>query len=109
MLNFVLSSSNSIPFSPRQFEYEKNDAKLRNGQLQVDMNHFFVADYLQKIQHPTLCALLEQILCERRDFLSKINNNVVEFQVNNGSPANNGKQANNDKQATNGNQANHSN
>lgn len=65
-----------------QYEYEKNDAKLRNGQLQVDMSHFFVSEYLVKIQHPTLRALLDQLLCERREFLSKINNNVIEFNCN---------------------------
>lgn len=44
------------------------------------MQHFYDKNYLNKIQHPKLRSLLNQMLNERDQFLSKINNNVIEFK-----------------------------
>ena len=52
---------------------------MNKGFLKVDMTHFFIQDYLAKIEHPTLKSLLDQLLADRRVFFSTINNNIVEF------------------------------
>lgn len=43
------------------------------------MSHFYDPDYLNKIEHPKIRPILDQLLEDRNQFLSKVNNNVIEF------------------------------